>query len=80
MQVGLFGRIGDLLGREVEIDAAGAATVTDLRRLLASNFPEAADEIAGTALKAAIGDRMVEDGHSLIGVDRVEFFPPLSGG
>jgi len=80
MQVGLFGQIGDLLGREVEIDASGAATISDLRRLLAIRFPAAADIFTGSTLKAAVHDRMVEDSHSLGGIERVESLPPFPGG
>lgn len=80
MKVGFFGHLGELLGREVEVDVAGAKTVADLRGLLAQLYPSAAEQILATSLKAIIEDGAVHDDHSIGGIARVEFFPPLSGG
>lgn len=80
MQIGFYGSIGDRLGRELVFDAAGAASVAALRQALAAAFPDAAEQLMSPGLKPCIGDCIVDDGHPLDGVERVEFFPPLSGG
>jgi sulfur-carrier protein len=80
MQIGLFGSIGDQLGRDLAIDAPGAGSIGDLRRLLAELHPAAADLFQGPSLKACVADRLVDDDFSIDGIERVEFFPPLSGG
>ncbi|TXC68113.1 MoaD/ThiS family protein [Sphingorhabdus soli] len=81
MRICFFGKMGDVIGREVEIEIpASTATVAGLRRLLAEHFPAAAGALGEARLRACIADAMVNDSHSIAGVERVEFFPPLSGG
>lgn len=80
MKIGLFGSIGERLGREIEVDAAGAASVAELRERLAKSYPDATDLFLSPTLKACIHDSMVGEDAPLAGVERVEFFPPLSGG
>ncbi len=81
MRICFFGKMGEVIGREVEIEiSASTATVAGLRRLLAEQFPDAADALGGARLRACIADAIVHDSHSIAGVERVEFFPPLSGG
>lgn len=79
MQVVFFGKIGDLIGRTVALDAS-PATVTDLRRVLAERYPEAAAELMRLSVRACVGDELVTEDHSLADIDIVEFLPPLSGG
>lgn len=80
MQIGFFGSIGERLGREMVFDTAGARSVGELRNKLAEAYPAAAESLRSPGLKACIGDEMVDEDHMLDGVERVEFFPPLSGG
>ena len=81
MRIGFFGKMGEIIGREVEIEIpASTGTVAGLRRLLAEHFPAAADALDDARLRACIADTMVDESHSVAGVERVEFFPPLSGG
>lgn len=81
MIVGFYGILGEVIGREVEMDRPGhVRTVGELRRHLATLHPEAARELAAARSKASIDDRLVGDEVSVEGEDRVEFFPPLSGG
>lgn len=79
MQVVFFGKIGDLIGRAVALDAS-PATVADLRRMLAEQYPEAADVLMRPSVRACVGDELVTEDHALAGIDLVEFLPPLSGG
>lgn len=80
MKIGFFGQMGERLGREVEIDAARAPTVAALRTLVAEAYPDAADQLLSPTLKACVDDSIVDDDAVLKGSERVEFFPPLSGG
>lgn len=81
MQIGFFGSIGDRLGRDiVHRPPPQTATVADLRRSLAAAFPQEEAVLTGSRLKAVIGDSVVGDDASVAGIDRVEFFPPVSGG
>ena len=81
MIIGFFGKLGETIGRQVDIDPpSGLSTVEELRAWLAATYPAAASDLSRPGLKAAIEDNMVSDETSFVGVDRVEFFPPISGG
>jgi molybdopterin converting factor small subunit len=76
-----YGRLGEAIGRETELDAPAAGlTLATLREWLAQRHPHAADEIAGPFVRACVGDRIVGEDHSVAADETVEFFPPLSGG
>ena len=77
--VRLFARLRDIAGAaELSRDVASGATIGDLWRQLAAEFPELAryERSISTALNAdyARMDRPVGDG------DEVAFLPPVSGG
>ena len=81
MKVVCYGRLGDVVGREIEIDAPDAGcTVAELRVLLARLYPAAAEELRRPSLRACIGDALVDEAFRVEGDATVELFPPLSGG
>ena len=81
MRIHFFGRLGERIARKVEIALPGDVTnVAGLRVLLASSYPDAAAELAGTASRACVGDQIVSEDHAINSSDIVEFVPPLSGG
>ena len=81
MRLVCYGRLGELIGREIEVDTPGrSCTVAELRALLASLYPDAADELRRPALRACVGDALVDEGFRIEGEATVELFPPLSGG
>jgi molybdopterin converting factor small subunit len=80
VKVAFFGSLGEAIGREVEFDAGQCRTVGDLRAAVAAHYPDAAGLIRHEAVRGLVGDRIVPEDFRLDGVDRVEFFPPLSGG
>jgi len=81
MRIHFFGRLGERIAREVEIDLPDDVTnVAGLRCLLAAAYPYAAAELAGTASRACVGDEIVSEDRLVNDSDVVEFFPPLSGG
>jgi molybdopterin converting factor subunit 1 len=81
MRILFFGRLGDRLGRDTEIDLPpDVRDIADLRRLLATLKPEVGSEFLGRSLRAAVGDMIVTDDHPVNEKSEVAFFPPLSGG
>jgi len=81
MKITFYGRLGDIIGREIVLVVpADVLTVRDLRRMLAGLYPLAAEDLDGPKLRACIGDTIVSDDFALVRVEAVEFFPPLSGG
>ena len=81
MNLCFFGRLGERIGREARIDLdPETRTIGDLRRELATRFPECAQDLLSSSVRASVNDAIVDDAHTITGIDRVEFFPPLSGG
>jgi molybdopterin converting factor small subunit len=80
LKVRFYGRLGEKLGAEIDVDPpAGTTTVVQLRHALAYMFPDAADDLEQRS-RACIEDTIVAEDHRLSGTETVEFFPPLSGG
>lgn len=80
MKVRFYGKLGEQLGAEVDVDTpAGTETVAELRSVLAEMFPGAAIDLQRRS-RACIADAIVGEDRELIGTEIVEFFPPLSGG
>jgi molybdopterin converting factor subunit 1 len=77
--VRLFARLRDIAGAaELSRDLASGATIGDVWRQLANEFPELAnyERSISTAINAdyAKMDQLVDDG------DEIAFLPPVSGG
>lgn len=81
MVIHFYGRIADRVGRSIELDVPDSVTtIAELRQLIGTIYPAAANEIALPSLKACIGEEIVGDFRDIRQSDTVEFFPPLSGG
>lgn len=80
MKVRFYGRLGERLGSEIELDPpAGTDTVNQLRAVLADLFPDLSADLKLKS-RACVADSMVTDDYRFTGSETVEFFPPLSGG
>lgn len=80
MKIRFYGRLGEMLGTEIDVDPpAGTDTVLKLRDVLAHAFPDASTDLRQRS-RACIADSIVSENHKLLGTETVEFFPPLSGG
>lgn len=80
MKIKFYGRLGDKLGTEIDVDPpAGTNTVVKLRDVLAEMYPDASGDLQQRS-RACVADSIVNEGHTLVGTETVEFFPPLSGG
>jgi molybdopterin converting factor subunit 1 len=81
MRIQFFGRLGDRIGRETEVELpAEVRNVADLRQLLARLKPEVGGEFLGKTLRACVDDAIVDDEHPVSADSEIAFFPPLSGG
>lgn len=78
MRIRLYGRLGDAIGAETELNAPDGCTVAEVRQLLADGHPAAADALRRS--RACKGSRLVDDDQTLSSGDTVEFLPPVSGG
>ena len=80
MKIRFYGRLGEKLGSEVDVDPpAGTDTIVKLRNLLADMYPDAAQDLRERS-RACVADSIVNESYKLVGTEAVEFFPPLSGG
>ena len=81
MKIGFFGRLAERIGREVDLDLpADDCSVAALRHHLARHFPAAAADLASGSTRACVDETIVPDSHIVRPGQKVEFFPPLSGG
>ena len=81
MRVGFFGRLGERIGREVELEMPESpCSVADLRRHLADLYPYAAADLVSGGVRACVDEAIVPDSHVIGPGQKVEFLPPLSGG
>jgi molybdopterin synthase sulfur carrier subunit len=76
-----FGKLGDMVGREVHIEVSSdGCTVAKLRELLAQLHPHADEDLRRPSLRACVDDIVVGEQFLVDSTVAVEFLPPLSGG
>lgn len=81
MDVRLYGRLADILGRELRVEVPGAScSVADLRSQIAEDHPQSREHILSSQVRACVGDTLVPDTYRVNTSEAVEFFPPVSGG
>jgi molybdopterin converting factor small subunit len=78
LQIRLYGRLADAIGRQVELDAPEGCSIGDVRQQLGSDHPDAAAVLA--ASRAFVGDVVVEDSRPTALGETIEFLPLVSGG
>ena len=80
MKIRFYGRLADLLGTEIDVALARTCSVEEVKRILASSNPAAAEALANRRVRACIGDAIVADQHDVAPDDELEFLAPVSGG
>ena len=81
MKVLLFGRLGDLMGREARLQPGiRCATVGELRAALAQEFPTAAADLLSNRVRAFVNHTMAGNDFPIGADDEVSLMPPVSGG
>ena len=81
MKVLFFGSLAEQLGRELEIDPAGARwTVGELRQLLCSRDSAFANALGNERVRACVDQVIVSDDAPVRPGQELAFIPPLSGG
>jgi molybdopterin converting factor small subunit len=80
VKVVFYGRLADLIGRELDVSLPTGSSVSQLRDRLAAEHPAAEQVLRSQRARTCIGDTLVRDDHVLQGGETVEFLPPVSGG
>jgi molybdopterin converting factor small subunit len=76
VKVLFYGRLADVIGRQVDVDSA--ATVGEIRSLLLTSHPAAGEALRKS--RAFVADCLVTDERRLSESETAEFLPPVSGG
>jgi molybdopterin converting factor small subunit len=80
VKVLFYGRLAEVIGPELEIDAPLESSIAQLRERLVTRYPEAGQPLRSRRALVCVGDTMVLDDYVLRDGDKVEFLPPVSGG
>lgn len=80
MKITFYGRLADILGRELDLVVEGPCTIALLRHRIAGSFPAAASLLNDQRVRACMMGELVSDDHSVQATDAVEFLAPVSGG
>lgn len=80
MKITFYGKLADLLGRELELDMDRPSTVEAVRSRLVEGHPVAAASLEDRRVRACVGSVLVGDDHPVTSTDEVEFLAPVSGG
>ena len=79
MKILFFGKLGDTIGREVELALPpDVATLGQLRKLLAERYPQV--DLTSPRLRICLDDSVAGDDEVVRDENEVAFLPPLSGG
>lgn len=80
MKILFFGRLGETIGREIELEMdAEGCTVAELRARLARTLP-GAGELARPTIRACVDRALAAESARIRPGQEVAFIPPLSGG
>lgn len=72
-KIAFYGKLAELIGREVEVDLPpDGCTIAALR----ARF----NGLDRATVRACVNDETVSEGHVVMPGDRIDFLPPLSGG
>lgn len=80
VKVRSFGRIADVIGRELSLDIPDGSSIAELRDAVIRLHPDGAAVLRNSRSRACMGDVVVSDSSVLHSGDEVEFLPPVSGG
>jgi molybdopterin converting factor small subunit len=80
MKVTFYGKLAEMIGRELDFAIETPCPVARLRGAIAHAYPDAASALADGRVRACVGSSLVGDDHPLAATDEVEFLAPVSGG
>lgn len=80
MRVLFYGRLAEVVGQEVEVEAPSPCSIAQLRSTIITGHPNAVDSLLNARVRACVGNLIVADDHIVREEDCVEFLAPVSGG
>ena len=79
-RVVLYGRLAEILGREIDVAVEVPCSVAALRARIAADHRDAAGPLADRRVRACVGNLVVGDDHPVGPSEEVELLAPVSGG
>jgi molybdopterin converting factor small subunit len=80
MKITFYGRLADVVGRELDLVVEEPCTIARLRQRVAVSFPAAAGLLDDRRVRACVRDELVPDDRRVGASEAVEFLAPVSGG
>jgi molybdopterin converting factor small subunit len=80
MKVTFYGRLADVVGRELDLAVDEPCTVDELRERIVIAFPAVAEALQDSRVRACVDGELVSDDRRIEAADEVEFLAPVSGG
>ena len=80
MKIRFYGRLSELIGREIDLDAAESISVGDLFQRLAQAHADAASALLNPRVRAVVADEIVPRDFILDPGEDLEILPIVSGG
>jgi molybdopterin converting factor small subunit len=80
LKVLFYGRLAELAGPELEVEAPQPCSIAELREAVISQHPDAEAPLRSKRALACVGDALVPEDYLIRPGDAVEFLPPVSGG
>ena len=80
MQVLFYGRLAEVVGPALDIDALPGCSTAELRDRVIAEHPQLEPMLRSKRARACVGDTLVRDDYVLAAGDTLEFLPPVSGG
>jgi molybdopterin converting factor small subunit len=78
VRIRLYGRLADLIGRHIELEAPDGSSIAMLKLGIAADHPAAAETLSRS--RGCIGGSLIGDEHIPAAADSLELMPPVSGG
>lgn len=80
MKVLFYGRLAEMIGPELELDAIPGSSVSELRKRLVADHPNAGEVLRNRRSRACVSGALVWEDYVPEVADTVEFLSPVSGG
>lgn len=80
MKVLFYGRLAEVVGPALEVDAPPSCSTAELRDRVIAEHPQLEPMLRSKRARACVGDTLVADDYVLAAGDTLEFLPPVSGG
>jgi len=80
MKINFYGKLADIVGRDLDFELVGQCTIGELRERLSATYPAIASPLQDKRVRACVRRAVASDDCRISPNDEVEFLAPVSGG